>query len=120
MSDNFNSKYILKLIAIIIIVIINIIALIGVVITVSGTVKKLKKDISTGKITKEIKTSENSIESREEIPSEDYGMEDDFDLDVKSIFKVAISDKNVRKSLILMVFALLLLAGAIFILVKVV
>lgn len=125
MSNKKNTKYLAKVIAIIIIVIINIIALTGVVVTVNSTVKNLKENLRTGKISKDnIKEEgslyENKIEDYNVIPEgmEEADFEDDMDIDFKSIFKIAMADKNVRKSIILMVIALILLAGAIYTLIK--
>ena len=120
---NDSNKFILRRLVIIIIVILNVIALIAVFWTVGGTVKKLKNDIATGKISKE-KTQniqyQNTEAEENETTTDSYDDELDMDLDIdmQSIFKLAIADKNVRKSLILMVFALILLAGAIYILIK--
>ena len=44
--------------------------------------------------------------------------ESEIDLDFGSLFKKAIKDKEVLKSIVLMAIALILLAGAIFVLIK--
>ena len=126
-KKNSNTRYLAKVIAIIIIVIINIIALMSVVATVGSTVKNLKQDIQTGKISKEnlkeeSRLYENKIEDSNIIPEgmEEADFEDDMDIDLdfKILFKMAMDDKDVRKSIILMVIALILLAGAIYTLIK--
>lgn len=124
-SKKSNSEYLSKIILIIIVVIINIIAIMAVIITVGRSIKSLKSDIDSGKISKgSFQTSEygNEMEEGNEIATYDTedGMEEDSELgiDVKSLLKVAMLDSNVRKSLILMVCALILLAVAIYILVK--
>lgn len=117
---NDGSKYIFKLTAVIIVVIINVIALIAVFTTVGGTVVNLKSDIKSGKISKsDVQSGQTEItEDPDMLDGTEEQLEDDMDLDFSQLFKVAISDKNVVKSLVLMVVALILLAGAIYILVK--
>ena len=82
-------------------------------------------NISTGKISKE--SSENKINTSKEDKisiSDSANMEDvsemdsEMNLDFGSLFKTAIKDKDGLKSIILMAIALILLAGAVFILIK--
>lgn len=125
-SKNNNTKYITKVAIIVIVVIINIIAIMGVITTVGSAIKALKSDIDAGKIyDKEVSSTreyENKLQEGDanfEYDTESE-MEGDLELniDMQSILKLAISDESVRKSLILMIIALILLAGAIYILVK--
>ena len=115
---DYGSKYIFKLIALIIVVIINIIAVIAVITSVGGALKDLKKDLSTGKIeiNKDTQNQAQYNEVSEETEQNDYTNENE--LDFSTILKIVIANKNAKKSIILMTIALLLLAGAIFILIK--
>lgn len=121
-NKNSTDSYLFKIILIIIIVIINIVALIGVITTVSTTKKDLQKKIETGQVGERTDLEENYIS--ENIVSGSIDKEDTISqIDAKeissNILKLVTKDKNVRKSLILMFFALILLGIAIYVLIKV-
>lgn len=111
--DN-NSKYLTKVIVLSIIVIINIICIIAVISTVGKTIKDLSKNIEGGKVVasefspEEDYTTDSSSE-QEEVES----------LDASSLFKLLMADKNVRKSLVLLAFALILLGVAVVVFIKI-
>lgn len=117
--DN-NSKYVFKVVVLIIVIIINIIAILGVVSTVSKTVMELRTNISTGKISKEKSNEDlNKINENDKIiEPADTVDSDETDLNFGNLFKNAIKDKYVLKSIILMSIALILLAIAIIVLIK--
>ena len=112
---NNNSKYILKVVALIIVVIINVIAIIGVVSTVGKTVGDLKTNLAKGTISKEASGNKNEVSLTNEA---DENIEYEEDMDFGNLFKKAIKDKDVLKSIVLMAIALILLAGAVFVLIK--
>ena len=114
--NSINNKIMVKLVAIIIVVIINVIALIAVFATVGSAIKDLREDIKTGKVYEKSEEDNNTKDENYLEDSGDIGL--DVNINFEMVFKAAIADSNVRKSLILMVFALILLAGAIYILVK--
>lgn len=126
-KSNNNNKFLFKMIILVIVVIINIIALIGVFITVGQTIKNLKENLAEGKINKNISQVQvnNSINKQQNNNSvNNSAIEDDSDLDMElnidtsNIMKAVMKDKNAMKSIILMGIALVLLALAVFVLIK--
>ncbi len=117
-NKNSTESYLFKIILIIIIVIINIAALIGVITTVSTTKKDLQKKIETGQVREKTDLEENidsgSIDKGEDTMSQIDGKEIS-----SNILKLVTKDENVRKSVILMCIALILLGIAIYVFIKV-
>lgn len=119
---NDGNKYIFKLTALIIVIIINIIAVTAVITTVGRTIKNLKNDLSNGKITvsKENQNQNQNQTQQNELDgeTEQGNFTDENELDFGDLLKMVMADKNARKSIILMIISLVLLATAIFILIK--
>ena len=120
-NSNNDSKFIAKMVILVIVVIINIIALTGVFITVGQTISNLKEELASGKISKSTSQAEDTNVIDDDLTQSGQEMDEEemeLNIDTSGIINAIMKDSNAIKSVVLMAIALVLLAIAIFILVK--
>ena len=120
-NSNNDSKFMAKMVILVIVVIINIIALTGVFITVGQTISNLKEELASGKISKSTSQAEDTNVIDDDLTQSGQEMDEEemeLNIDTSGIINAIMKDSNAIKSVVLMAIALVLLAIAIFILVK--